>query len=88
MNSIATIRDYLMKATNDLAITTNIDSIKLQATSLAQLTQATNELSRKACVITLTFVKLHPISFSLDTRFDEMLPTCCCTQRIPQECFL
>ncbi len=46
-----------MKATTNLPIT-NIDSIKLQANTLAQLTEATNELTRSASVIKLLFLLL------------------------------
>ena len=45
LNSQANIRDYLITFTADLAITT-ANSIKLQASSLAQLTQTTNQLTR------------------------------------------
>ncbi|UJR21041.1 hypothetical protein I4U23_024141 [Adineta vaga] len=45
VNSQANIREYLMKFTTKLLITTS-SSIKLQATSLAQLTKATNQLTR------------------------------------------
>jgi hypothetical protein len=48
------MRDYLMEVTTNLAIM-NIDSIKLLATSLSQLTNSTNELTRKACVIMSVF---------------------------------
>lgn len=50
-----------MKVTIDLAIM-NIDSIKLQATTLAQLTEATNELTRITSVAKLVFlcsIRLH-----------------------------
>jgi hypothetical protein len=49
LNSQANVRDYLMTFTTNLAITTS-NSIKLQATSLAQLTQATNQLTRATLV--------------------------------------
>jgi hypothetical protein len=51
LTNLANIRDYLMKATTDLAVINNIDIIKLQANTLAQLTEATNELTRPASVI-------------------------------------
>jgi hypothetical protein len=49
LNSQANIRDYLIPFTTNLAITTS-NSIKLQASSLAQLTQATNQLTRTTLV--------------------------------------
>jgi hypothetical protein len=49
LNSQANVRDYLMTFTTNLAITTS-NSINLQATSLAQLTQATNQLTRTTLV--------------------------------------
>ncbi|UJR06650.1 hypothetical protein I4U23_010936 [Adineta vaga] len=45
LNSRATVRDYLIQFITYLPITTS-NSIKLQASSLAQLTKATNELTR------------------------------------------
>ena len=50
-----------MKVTTDLAVT-NIDSIKLQVNTLAQLTEATNELTRAASVIMHVFL---PIEFRI-----------------------
>jgi hypothetical protein len=49
LNSQANVRDYLMPYITNLAITTS-NSIKLQATSLAHLTQATNQLTRTTLV--------------------------------------
>jgi hypothetical protein len=49
LNSQANIRDYLMTFATNLTITTS-NSIKLQASSLAQLTQATNQLTRATLV--------------------------------------
>jgi hypothetical protein len=49
LNSYANIRDYLMQFTTNLAIMTS-DSIKLQASTLAQLTQSTNQLTRSSVV--------------------------------------
>ena len=49
LNSYANVRDYLMPFVANLPITTAA-SIKLQASSLAQLTQATNQLTRTASV--------------------------------------
>jgi len=49
LNSQANVREYLMTFATNLAITT-VNSIKLQSSSLAQLTQATNQLTRTALV--------------------------------------
>ncbi|CAF1525374.1 unnamed protein product, partial [Adineta steineri] len=45
LNSLANVRDYLLPFITNLLITTS-NSIILQSTSLAQLTQATNQLTR------------------------------------------
>ena len=42
-------REYLMKVIDNLQITTS-NSLKLQSTTLVQLTSATNELTRQALV--------------------------------------
>ena len=76
LNDYANVRDFLMTFTTNLAVTT-VNSIRLQASSLAQLTQATNQLTRS------TVVLIAPLSFSLssiclrhiDDRLGEMLPT-------------
>ncbi len=49
INSDANVREYLIKFTTNLAITTS-NSIKLQSSFLAQLTKATNELTRTTLV--------------------------------------
>ena len=49
LNSHANVREYLMRFTTNLAITTS-NSIKLQSSSLAQLTQSTNQLTRTTLV--------------------------------------
>ncbi len=49
LNTQANVRDYLMSFTTNLAVT-NVNSIKLQASSLAQLTQATSQLTRTTIV--------------------------------------
>jgi hypothetical protein len=49
LNSHANVREYLMTFTTNLAITT-VNSIQLQASSLAQLTQSTNQLTRTTLV--------------------------------------
>jgi hypothetical protein len=55
LNFQANVRDYIITFTTNLAITTE-NSIKLQASSLAQLTQATNQLTRNTLVKTKLFV--------------------------------
>jgi hypothetical protein len=54
LNVLANVRDYLMMFTSNLTITT-VDSIKLQASALAQLTEATNQLTRTASVNAIAF---------------------------------
>jgi hypothetical protein len=49
LNSQANVRDYLMTFIDNLLITTS-NSINLQSSSLAQSTQATNQLTRAALV--------------------------------------
>ncbi len=49
LNIQANVHDYLMTFTTNLIIGTS-NSIILQATSLAQLTQATNQLTRTTSV--------------------------------------
>jgi hypothetical protein len=49
LNTYANAREYLIPFTANLAITT-ANSIKLQASSLAQITQATNQLTRNTLV--------------------------------------
>ncbi|CAF3980133.1 unnamed protein product [Rotaria sp. Silwood2] len=62
LNSQANVRDYLITFTNKLAITTS-NSIKLQSTSLAQLTQATNQLTRSSSLLASN--KCHQLSLAL-----------------------
>ena len=50
LNNYANVRDFLMIFTNTLAITT-VNSVKMQASSLSQLTQSTNQLTRSALII-------------------------------------
>lgn len=57
LNIDAMTREYLILTTTKLAATT-VDSIKLQASTLAQLTRATNQLTRTAAVSELFFLKL------------------------------
>jgi hypothetical protein len=49
INSYANLREYLATFTTNLAITT-IHSIKLQSSTLAELTQVTNQLTRTTLV--------------------------------------
>jgi len=49
LNIQANLREYLIQFTINLAIM-SADSIKLQSLSLVQLTQPTNQLSRKTLV--------------------------------------
>ncbi len=55
LNSIANVRDYLIRFTTNLSITT-VNSIQLQASSLAQMTQATNQLTRNTLVRLKSFI--------------------------------
>ncbi len=55
LNTYVNARDYLITFTTNLAITT-INSIKLQASSLAQMTQATNQLTRNTLVRLKSFI--------------------------------
>ncbi len=55
LNTYANTRDYLITFTTNLAITTP-NSIKLQASSLAQMTQATNQLTRNTLVRLKSFI--------------------------------
>ena len=48
-NLYASVRDHLIAFTINLTITTP-DSVRLQASSLAQLTQSTNQLTRSSVV--------------------------------------
>jgi hypothetical protein len=49
LNSQANLREYLIKFIINLTIISS-NSIRLQSTSLAQLTQATNQLTRTTLV--------------------------------------
>jgi hypothetical protein len=49
LNIYASVRDYLITYTTNLVISTS-NSIKLQASALVQLTQATNQLTRTTSV--------------------------------------
>jgi hypothetical protein len=55
LNIHANVRDFLITYITNLAITTT-QSIQLQASTLAQLTQATNQLTRTTSVIVRMFL--------------------------------
>jgi hypothetical protein len=55
LNTYANARDYVIPFTKNLAITT-ANSIKLQALSLAQMTQVTNQLTRNTLVRLKSFI--------------------------------
>jgi hypothetical protein len=65
LNTQANVRDFLMPYTTNLAITTS-NSIKLQATTLAQLTQSTNQLTRTAAMLAAD--KCYQLSLNLYSR--------------------
>ncbi|UJR14316.1 hypothetical protein I4U23_001310 [Adineta vaga] len=65
LNTLSNIRDYLMNVTVVLSVV-NIDSIKLLATSLAQLTKSTNELSRTSSLLAAR--KCHQLAVELHKR--------------------
>ncbi len=56
INSLANLREYLISFIPNLAITT-VNSIKLQSSTLAELTQATNQLTRTTLVTFLFLLK-------------------------------
>jgi hypothetical protein len=62
LNSQANVRDYLMNFVTNLPSTTS-NSIKLQSSSLVQLTQSTNQLTRNAA--TLAAEQCYQLSLSL-----------------------
>lgn len=49
LNSQAIVRDYAIQFITNLTVTT-IDSVQLQASTLAELTSSTSELTRQAMV--------------------------------------
>lgn len=72
LNRLATVRDYLIDVATKLTIV-NIDSAKLQASTLAQLTAATNELTRSGSVIEPSFFSpLISILLSIDACSKKM----------------
>lgn len=62
MNSLANIQDNLIKFIVNLPVT-NINSVKLQSSSLAQITQSTNQLTRN--VILLVTEKISQLAMNL-----------------------
>ena len=58
LNSQANLREYLITFTTNLSITT-ANSIKLQASALAQLTQTTNQLTRNTLVRNIKYFSLN-----------------------------
>jgi len=64
LNSQANIREYLISFTQNLLITTS-NSIKLQSSSLAQLTKATNQLSR--ATLSIAAERCSKLSLALDS---------------------
>ena len=62
LNSHASIREYLINCTTKLTITSS-NSIKLQATTFAQLTKATNQLTRAS--LTIVAEKCYKLSLAL-----------------------
>jgi hypothetical protein len=88
LNSYANVRDFLMTYTSTLPITT-VNSIKLQASSLSQLTQATNQLTRSALVSILDLGS-SPITFIRNIircwRQTSAISWPLCFVRWPQKC--
>ncbi|CAF0882123.1 unnamed protein product [Adineta steineri] len=64
LNTQANLRDYLMTFTTDLLITTS-NSIKLQSSSLAQITQSTNQLTRAA--LSIASSRCYQLSLALSS---------------------
>jgi hypothetical protein len=52
LNTQSIVRDYAIQFINNLSVTT-VDSIKLQASTMSYLTDATTELTRQAIVCIL-----------------------------------
>ncbi|CAF3657316.1 unnamed protein product [Rotaria sp. Silwood1] len=64
INIYANARDYLITFTTNIVVT-NVNSIKLQASSLAQLTQSTNQITRTDSM--LTSEKCYQLAFALSS---------------------
>ena len=54
LNTNAIVRDYAIQFLNNLTVTT-IDSVKLQAAAIAELTSVPTELTRQAVVRLILF---------------------------------
>ncbi|CAF1390512.1 unnamed protein product, partial [Adineta ricciae] len=65
LNSQASLRDYLVTFISNLAITTS-NSITLQSSSLAQLTQSTNQLTR--ATLTLASERCYELAVTLNSK--------------------
>ncbi|CAF3695439.1 unnamed protein product [Rotaria sp. Silwood1] len=64
INIYANARDYLITFTTNIVVT-NVNSIKLQASSLAQLTQSTNQITRTDSM--LASEKCYQLAFALSS---------------------
>ncbi|CAF3754605.1 unnamed protein product [Adineta steineri] len=69
LNSLANVRDYLVTFITDLLVTTS-NSIILQSSSLAQLTQATNQLTRNTLMLVSN--RCYELSAALYTMFEKI----------------
>ncbi|CAF3869870.1 unnamed protein product, partial [Adineta steineri] len=69
LNSLANVRDYLVTFITDLLITTS-NSIILQSSSLAQLTQATNQLTRNTLLLVSN--RCYELSAALYSIFEKI----------------
>ncbi|CAF4796845.1 unnamed protein product, partial [Rotaria socialis] len=63
LNDHASAREYLMKTMNSSATITSSNILLLQSSSLAQLTQVTNQLTRSTCILASN--KCQAISLAL-----------------------
>ncbi|CAF4200745.1 unnamed protein product, partial [Adineta steineri] len=69
LNSLANVRDYLVTFITDLLVTTS-NSIILQSSSLAQLTQATNQLTRNTLLLVSN--RCYELSAALYAIFEKI----------------
>ncbi|CAF0948798.1 unnamed protein product [Adineta steineri] len=69
LNSLSNVRDYLVTFLTNLLITTS-NSIILQSTSLAQLTQATNQLTRHTLMLVSN--RCYELSAALYAMFEKI----------------
>jgi hypothetical protein len=72
LNSQANTREYLVQFINTLPITTS-NSIKLQSSSLATLTQSTNQLTRQTLVNKKYLFSNVLLRFRIDISSESML---------------